>query len=77
MKNLTISFLFACIIARCSLKASVKTSEFPLDKGTTWVYAYETYEPIASNPNQIIKATYQVTKTWLKRKPSFLILSRM
>jgi len=37
--------------------------EFPLAKGTIWVYSYEPYEDSDSNPGQIVKATYRLTET--------------
>ena len=38
-------------------------SEFPLNVGTTWVYAYIPYDPLPSDPAQIITATYLLTET--------------
>lgn len=37
--------------------------EFPLAPGTTWVYTYIPYEPLESNPRQIVTATYVLTET--------------
>lgn len=37
--------------------------EFPLTQGTTWVYTYIPYEPLESNPRQIVTATYVLTET--------------
>ena len=37
--------------------------EFPLAQGTTWVYTYIPYEPLESNPRQIVTATYIMTET--------------
>lgn len=40
---------------------------FPLTKGTTWVYSFETYE--ASNtPGHVVNATYQLTETVVETK---------
>ena len=50
-------------IVGCSPIITAKPSVFPLNKGTTWVYSYEAYQPTASDPNQIITATYQLTET--------------
>lgn len=37
--------------------------DFPLAKGTTWVYSYLAYEPTTTNPTQIVTATYLFTET--------------
>lgn len=37
--------------------------EFPMATGTTWVYTYIPYEPLESNPRQIVTATYVLTET--------------
>ena len=37
--------------------------EFPLNVGTSWVYAYIPYDPLPSDPTQIITATYLLTET--------------
>ena len=50
-------------MAGCSRQTKDKLSELPLHKGAAWVYAYEAYEPTASDPNQIVKATFQLTET--------------
>lgn len=39
-----------------------------MDKGDTWVYSYDAYEPTASDPNKIIKATYRLTETIVETK---------
>ena len=38
-------------------------SEFPLTQGTMWVYTYTPYEPLPTNPTQIVTATYRLTET--------------
>ncbi len=38
-------------------------TEFPMTPGTTWVYTYIPYEPLESNPAQIVTATYVLTET--------------
>jgi hypothetical protein len=47
--------------------------EFPLQVGTTWVYSYIPYEPLPSDPTQIITATYVLTETVMEVKstPSY------
>jgi len=60
------SFFMVSIVvftAGCAPQKLANLSEFPLEKGTTWVYAYEAYEPSVSDPNEIIKATYRLTET--------------
>ncbi|MEJ5310189.1 MAG: hypothetical protein WHX52_10475 [Anaerolineae bacterium] len=61
-----------CLIAvSCTGKSPVVQSsadalmlpEFPLSPGTTWVYTYIPYEPLESNPKQIVTATYVLTET--------------
>jgi hypothetical protein len=37
--------------------------EFPFSMGTTWVYSYIPYDPLPSDPAQIITATYMLTET--------------
>lgn len=63
MKRLFLFVLFTLVIAGCTSKAPIGNSDFPLDKGTTWVYSYEAYDSAPSDPTQIIKATYQLTET--------------
>ena len=55
--------LLSTFIVGCALQTPTQPSAFPLNKGTTWVYSYEAYEQTASDPTQIIKATYQLTET--------------
>ena len=62
-KRTLLLFLIAVFVAGCSWQTTKNLSEFPLHVGTTWVYAYEAYEPSASDPTQIVKATYQLTQT--------------
>ncbi len=60
-----------CLVAvSCTGKspgpASVDTlmlPEFPMAPGTTWVYTYIPYEPLESNPREIVTATYVLTET--------------
>lgn len=42
---------------------SNRLPDFPLAPGTMWVYAYTPYEPRASDPTQIVTATYRMTET--------------
>ena len=60
-KNLT--FIVLIFVAACSPQPVPGLPDFPLSKGTTWVYSYEAYEPALSDPTQIVKATYQLTET--------------
>jgi len=39
------------------------SAEFLATKGTEWVYLYKKYEPIESQPTEIITATYLLTET--------------
>lgn len=68
-------FLIAACVAGCSSQTMMKPSEFPLEKGTTWLYSYEAYEPTATDPNQVIKATYQLTETVVETEtiPPYLV----
>ena len=52
--------LVAALLSACSKQAK-NVAEFPLEKGTTWVYSYEVYEQ-GADPSQVIKATYQLTE---------------
>ena len=58
-----IIFLLLPFAFGCTLQTTAKASSFPLNKGTTWIYSYEAYEPTTADPNQIIKATYQLTES--------------
>jgi len=55
--------LLSIFIVGCSTAITAKSSAFPLNKETTWVYSYEAYESKVSDPNQIIESTYQLTGT--------------
>ena len=63
MKQLIILFLVSAVFTACSPQKPMDASGFPLEKGTTWVYSYEVYDPSPSDPTQVIKATYQLTDT--------------
>ncbi|HLO15041.1 MAG TPA: hypothetical protein VK206_09440 [Anaerolineales bacterium] len=60
MKNLILFSLL--LMVACSPPGTAEPSEFPLAKGTTWVYTYQAYEPAPSDPTQTIEATYQLTE---------------
>lgn len=55
-------FLLVSFIVGCSSQTTATPPELPLEKGTTWVYSYESYEQ-AADPSQVIKATYQLTES--------------
>ncbi|HEY9152224.1 MAG TPA: hypothetical protein VIN60_05005 [Anaerolineales bacterium] len=55
--------LFAFVAVGCSSRTMATIKEFPLLKGTRWVYSYRAYQPSISNPRQIARATYQLTDT--------------
>ena len=61
-RNLLLVFLIAVFGVGCSTQSG-SPSEFPLEKGTTWVYSFETYEPSEPSPSQIVEATYRLTAT--------------
>jgi hypothetical protein len=63
MKNLIVLSLIGILLAACSSQSTIDASGFPLEKGTTRVYSYQTYAPSPSDPTQIIKATYELTET--------------
>src|SRR5215216_4806583 len=63
MKKLIVLSLVSVLFTACSPQKPIKALGFPLEKGTTWVYSYETYDPSSSDPTQIIKATFQLTDT--------------
>jgi len=63
MKKLIVLSLVSVLFTACSPQKPIEASGFPLEKGTTWVYSYESYDPSPSDPTQIIKATYQLTDT--------------
>ncbi len=51
-------------LATVSPPAAVRSpADFPLAKGTTWVYSYVPYQPTLADPSQIITATYVITET--------------
>jgi hypothetical protein len=56
-------FLILVFVTGCSPQTADSLPEFPLHKGTTWVYSYSTYDTSMTDPNQIIKAAYQLTET--------------
>ncbi len=63
MKTLIVLLLAVFLIASCSSEKPVEASGFPLDKGTTWVYSYEAYDPSPSDPEKVVRAAYQMTDT--------------
>ena len=63
MRYLSTVFLIIILLYGCSSSKAIKASDFPLEKGTTWVYTYEAYDPSPSDPEQVIHATYQLTDT--------------
>ena len=63
MKKFALLFLLVITIAGCSPEPPAESSRLPLNKGTSWTYAYESYEPSPSDPAQVIKATYQLIET--------------
>lgn len=55
---------WACIfLAACASQSPIEASGFPLERGTTRVYAYQAYSPSPADPTQIVKATYELTET--------------
>jgi hypothetical protein len=68
----SIAFLFE---GSASPDQSHTLAEFPLSKGTIWVYSYTEYEPTTTNPTQITKAAYLFTETILGTQsvPSYFI----
>ena len=62
MKNLIVISLVGILVA-CSSQSTIEASGFPLEKGTTWVYSYQAYNPSPLDPSQTIKATYELTET--------------
>ena len=63
MKKLILLSLVSILFTTCSPQKPIEASRFPLEKGTTWVYSYEAYDPSPSDPTQVIKAMYQLTDT--------------
>lgn len=63
MKHLIACFLVGILIVACAPQKTFEVSGFPLEKGTTWVYSYEAYDTSPSDPQKIIRATYQLTET--------------
>jgi hypothetical protein len=63
MKHLAAFFLVGMVIVACSPQKTIEVSGFPLEKGTTWVYSYEGYDASPSDPQRLIRATYQLTET--------------
>ena len=65
--------MVACTVGQPSTPAPSQTpassdssealAEFPLAKGTTWAYAYVSYEPTTADPTQVMTATYLFTET--------------
>jgi hypothetical protein len=63
VKRRFVYLLLIILIVGCSRQKSEEHTEFPLYKGTTWVYTYQAYEPSGSNIDSAVKATYQLTET--------------
>ena len=63
MKNLMILSLVGILLAACSSQNTIDASGFPLEKGTTKVYSYQSYNQSPLDPTQIVKATYELTET--------------
>lgn len=63
MKQLLSFSLLSVLLAACSSAKPIEVSGFPLEQGTTWVYSYEAYDPSPADPEQIIKANYELTET--------------
>lgn len=61
-RNSFFALLITIIIVGCSSKTMTILAEFPLQKGTAWVYSYQAYQPSISDPTQIAKAVYQLTE---------------
>jgi len=62
MKKRVISLLLAFLVSACSSPAPKTPVEFPLSRGTTWVYTYKVYEPAGGSVNAFLNATYQLTE---------------
>lgn len=63
VKRYLVYLLLVVFMVGCSSRASEEFSEFPLYKGTIWVYTYQAYEPSGSSVDSVVKATYQLTET--------------
>jgi hypothetical protein len=59
-KAVILIFFIVLFSSSCSAKVE-KLLDFPLEKGTTWVYSYKAYEPSADDPRQIVNANYLLT----------------
>lgn len=62
MKARLVCLVFVVAILNACSGQTRKTPEFPLKKGTTWIYLYNTYEQ-AADPSQLIGATHQLTES--------------
>jgi hypothetical protein len=69
----TFMVLLLSFTVGCSSQRTAIPAEFPLEKGTTWVYSYEAYEQ-AADPSQVVKAAYQLTETVVDVKSVSLYL---
>lgn len=63
MKRQIILSCLGIVLTACSSQTPIQASGFPLQKGTTWVYSYQAYNPSPLDPEQTIKATYELTQT--------------
>lgn len=63
MKNLIVFSLVGIFLVACSSQKPIDAAGFPLERGTTWVYSYQAYNPSPADPTQVIKATYELTET--------------
>lgn len=68
MKNFAVFLVPVFLLIACSPQKTIEASGFPLEKGTTWVYSYQAYNPSPSDPEQTVKATYELTQTIVERE---------
>ena len=65
MKKRFVSLFLAFLVVACGPQAPKPPPEFPLYKGTSWVYTYQTYEQSGTGGVSVLKAIYQLTETVL------------
>ena len=63
MKKRIVPALACIFLAACASQSPIEASGFPLEMGTTRVYAYQAYTASPADPKQIVKATYELTET--------------